>query len=187
MSAPTSPSPGRATAHEDPMTFTLRPERPDDAAAIHEVTRRAFLGAPHAAGTEAHIVDALREAGALTLSLVAEEDDRIVGHVAISPVSVDERDDLGWFGLGPLSVAPERQRRGVGSALVRAALGQLRERGATGCVLLGDPAYYHRFGFVAAAPLLLPGVPPEYFQAVTFRGSRPAGVVRYHSAFEVTP
>src|SRR5690606_23483846 len=58
VSAPTSPSPGRATAHEDPMTFTLRPERPDDAAAIHEVTRRAFLGAPHAAGTEAHIVDA---------------------------------------------------------------------------------------------------------------------------------
>lgn len=167
------------------MALTIRSEHPDDATAIREVTRAAFRDAPHASGTEAQIVDALREAGALTLSLVAVEDGRIVGHVAISPVRIDDAPTTGWFGLGPLSVAPEHQRRGIGTALVRAALEQLRTRGAAGCVLLGDPAYYGRFGFGPAAPLVLPGAPAEFFQALAFSGARPAGIVHYSPAFYV--
>src|SRR5690606_6248725 len=150
--------------------------------AIREVTRAAFASAPHASGTEHRIVDALRAAGALSISLVAVEGGRVVGHVAISPVQVDGGPP-GWFGLGPLSVTPARQGRGVGAALVRDALARLRAMGAAGCVLLGDPAYYGRFGFQPAAPLVLPDVPPEYFQAIAFSGVRPAGVVRYHPAF----
>lgn len=164
---------------------TIRAERPDDIAAIHDVTREAFRSAAHASGTEEHIVAALRGAGALTVSLVAEEDGRIVGHVAASPVEIDGGHS-GWFGIGPLSVAPDRQRQGIGGDLMRAVLAQLRDAGAAGCVLLGDPAYYGRFGFVEAAPLVLPDVPPQYFQSLTFRGEKPKGVVRYHAAFEVT-
>lgn len=165
--------------------ITLRAERPDDIAAIHSVTRDAFREAEHSSGTEQYIVDALRDAGALSYSFVAEYGGRIVGHVAASPVTIDG-DVSGWFGIGPLSVAPERQRQGIGAALMRAVLEALREAGAAGCVLLGDPAYYGRFGFTPAAPLVLPDVPPEYFQALTFRGERPAGVVRYHAGFDAT-
>ncbi len=169
------------------MTLTVRAEREGDAAAIHALTRDAFRSAPHASGTEPRIVDELRAAGALAISLVAEDGGEIVGHVAVSPVVVDDGRVRGWFGLGPISVAPSRQRRGVGSTLVRAALDALRGARAAGCVLLGDPAYYVRFGFVEAAPLVLPDVPPHYFQALVLEGETPAGVVRYHAAFDVTP
>lgn len=165
------------------MPFTLRPEAPPDAAAIREVTRAAFASAPHASGAEARIVDALRAAGALTISLVAVEGTQVVGHVAISPVRVDGG-PAGWFGLGPLSVAPERQRRGIGAARVRDALDRLRTMGAAGCVVLGDPAYYGRFGFGPAAPLVLPDVLPAFFQAIAFTGPIPPGTVRYHPAFD---
>lgn len=168
------------------MALSIRAERPGDAAAIHALTNAAFLEAPHADGNEADLVDALRDAGALALSLVAEERGELLGHVALSPVDVAGADAAAdWFGLGPISVRPARQRSGVGSALMRAALAELRARGAAGCVLLGDPAYYRRFGFAPAAPLVLPGVPPEYFQALAFGGGVPAGVVHYHAAFGV--
>lgn len=164
---------------------SIRSERPDDAPAIHVVTREAFASAEHASGTEPLIVDALRTAGALTISLVAEEGGRIIGHVAASPVTIDDAPS-GYIGIGPLSVAPAHQRQGVGSALMRALIGELRAAGAQGCVLLGEPAYYGRFGFEQAAPLVLPGVPPAYFQSLVFTGPKPAGVVRYHAAFDVT-
>ncbi len=167
------------------MTPTIRRERAGDAPFIHELTRAAFEDAPHASHTEAQIVDALREAGALTVSLVAEVDGRLVGHVAVSPVEVDDAVEAGLFGLGPISVLSEHRRCGVGSALMRAALDALRALDASGCVLLGDPAFYARFGFEPAAPLVLPDVPPEYFQALVFRTKAPAGVVRYHAAFDV--
>jgi len=96
------------------------------------------------------------------------------------------RNSAGSYGIGPVSVLSSRQSRGIGSALMRAALQLLRQRGAAGCVLLGDPAYYARFGFVEAAPLVLPEVPPEYFQALTFTEGVPAGIVRYHPAFEAS-
>jgi putative acetyltransferase len=143
---------------------------------------RAFATAPHASGTEAAIVDGLRAADALSLSLVAEHDGQVVGHAAFSPVRIDDRDTI-WFGLGPVAVDPDHQRRGIGDRLVRAGLAELRSRGAAGCVVLGDPAYYARFGFVADPALRYPGPPPEYFQHLSFDGPPPVGIVAYHPAF----
>lgn len=166
-----------------PMHPRIRPESPSDVAAIHALTAAAFMDAPHADHTEPFIVDALRKAGALTISLVAEvAGAAIAGHVAVSPVSISDG-SAGWYGLGPISVRPDLQRRGIGTLLMRAALSRLRESGAAGCVVLGDPAYYARFGFRPVPGLVLPDVPPEYFQAIAFGPSFPGGVVRYHDAF----
>jgi len=162
--------------------MTLRPEHPSDIPAIRTLLAVAFAGAPHSSGTEAAIVDALRSAGALTLSLVAADEEDIIGHVALSPVTIDGATD-GWFGLGPVAVRPDRQRSGIGQALVAEALRWLSARGAAGCVVLGDPAYYGRFGFRADPALRYPGVPAAYFQRLAFDGDGPAGTVAYHPAF----
>jgi putative acetyltransferase len=164
------------------MDIIIRAEAPADLAAIEAVTTAAFLNAPHTSHTEQHIVNALRRAGQLEISIVAEADGTVVGHIAISPVSIsDGASD--WFGLGPISVLPQHQGRGIGSRLMREALRILRERGARGCVVLGEPGYYGRFGFEANARVVLPGVPPEYFQAIAFDSSEAEGVVAYHEAF----
>lgn len=162
----------------------IRSETPSDAAAIEAVTAAAFLEAPHTSHTEQFIVAALRAAGALSVSLVAEAEGNVVGHVAVSPVTISDG-TIGWYGLGPISVLPAWQGRGVGSELMRAALSALREMGAAGCVVLGEPAYYGRFGFKAEPGLVLPDIPPEYFQAISFGGANlPCGVVNYQDAFE---
>lgn len=160
----------------------LRSERPADARAIRALTKAAFAGAPDAPGTEAAIVDALRRDGALTLSLVAEEAQGIVAHLCFSPVRIGGR-DCGWFGLGPVSVAPHRQGEGIGSTLIREGLARLRNLSANGYVVLGEPGYYARFGFTPAAGLTFDGAPPEYFLQGTFSGPTPAGAVAYHPAF----
>lgn len=165
------------------MNPILRAERPGDIPAIEQLTREAFRDAPHSSHTEQYIVNALRSAGALTLSLVAEEGDALLGHGSISPV-VFSGGEPGWFGLAPVSVVPERQGQGLGSRLIRQLLAQLQEQGAAGCVVLGDPAYYARFGFKAGQGPVLPGVPPEYFQALAFQGRCPEGEVRFHPGFE---
>ncbi|QQX88520.1 N-acetyltransferase [Cupriavidus necator] len=167
------------------MSVQIRPESPSDVDAIAQLTTAAFLTAPHTSHTEAFVVNALRRAGQLTVSLVAQAGDRLVGHVAISPVTVSSG-ATGWYGLGPISVAPDRQGQGIGSQLMHAALADLRRLGAAGCVLLGDPAYYGRFGFAARPGLVLDGVPPEYFQALAFDDGYPAGSVQYHDAFNAT-
>lgn len=164
------------------MSLTIRHESPFDIPAIHALTKKAFLNAPHAAHTEHFIVDALRSAGALFVSLVAEDDGAIIGHVAISPVSISNGVS-GWYGLGPISVSPGRQRQGIGSQLVLAALRQLKEKGASGCVLVGDPVYYCRFGFEHQGNLAYPDLPPEYFQVISFSQPVPHGIVRFHEAF----
>jgi putative acetyltransferase len=164
------------------MDIEIRAETPADCTTIDAVTVSAFLHAPHTSHTEQRIVDGLRGAGALTISLVAEAAGAVIGHVAISPVAISDG-ATGWFGLGPISVLPEHQRRGIGSGLVHEALRVLRERGARGCVVLGEPAYYGRFGFRADPRLVLPGVPAEYFQALRFDSSEPRGTVTYHPAF----
>ena len=148
------------------------------------VITSAFLEAEHSDRNEAKIVERLRDAAALTVSLVATDDDRIIGHVAFSPVTVDGRSD-GWFGLGPVAVVPDRQGHGIGSALIEAGLDQLRVRGSRGCVVLGEPAYYGRFGFVHDANLSLAGVPAEYFQSLLFNEQPCAGLVEYHPAFGI--
>lgn len=160
----------------------LRGEAPGDVEAISAVIGAAFAGAPRSDGNEAAIVEALRAGGSLALSLVASEDGLIVGHIAFSSVTIDGR-DRGWFGLAPLAVAPVRQRRGIGHALVQAGLDRLRATGASGCVVLGEPAYYGRFGFAADPNLHLPGVPPDHFLSLSLSGQRCAGTVQYHRAF----
>lgn len=164
------------------MTLVIRPETPADIDAIDAVTRAAFLDHPHSRQTEQFIVRALRAAGALTVSLVAVEDGRSVGHIAFSPLAIADG-AAGWYGVGPLSVAPGRQRRGIGARLVQAGLERLRALGAQGCALVGDPAYYGRFGFANDPALVLEGVPPEYFMTLRL-GTAPArGKVAFHAAF----
>jgi putative acetyltransferase len=162
----------------------IRLEEPGDVAPIGEVVRSAFAGAAHRSGTEHAIVDNLRAAEVLSISLVAVEGATIVGHVAVSPV-VSE-DGVGqWYGLGPVSVRPDRQLRGVGSALVREALERLRTKfEADGCVVVGDPGYYSRFGFKHDPAAIYRDVPPPYFQVLAFKGRRLAGAVEYHPAFD---
>jgi putative acetyltransferase len=164
------------------VDITIREESAPDLPAIEAVTTLAFLDAPHSSHTEQFIVNALRRAGQLQVSLVAEVDGAVIGHVAVSAVTISDGTP-GWFGLGPVSVLPRQQGRGVGSRLVRQALEMLRERGAAGCAVLGEPRYYGRFGFRASPGLVLPGVPPEYFQALSFGGSLPRGTVFFHEAF----
>jgi putative acetyltransferase len=164
------------------MSIRIRAETSADAHAIEAVTTSAFEKAPHTSHAEQHIVNALRRAGKLAISLVAEADGSIIGHVAISPVSISDGAP-GWFGLGPVSVLPQHQRHGVGSLLVREALRLLRGVGACGCVVLGEPEYYSRFGFRADPDLRLAGAPAEYFQAICFGSSKPRGTVTYHEAF----
>ncbi|MDD2769660.1 MAG: N-acetyltransferase [Methylococcus sp.] len=164
------------------MNVRIRSELPSDVAAIEAVTVAAFLKAAHTSHTEHFIVDALRRSGQLSVSLVAEDDGIIIGHIAVSPVSLScGAND--WYGLGPISVAPERQRQGVGTRLVERVLADMHGLGAAGCVLLGAPSYYSRFGFSTLPSLVLPGVPPEYFQAISFRGPVPSGTVSYHESF----
>ena len=115
------------------VSINIREETPADLRRIEAVTVSAFLDAPHTSHTEQHIINALRDAGKLELSLVAEVDGTVVGHVAISPVVISDG-AAGWFGLGPISVIPECQRRGVGRQLMRAALRTLQEKGASGAV-----------------------------------------------------
>ena len=164
------------------MRWAIREEREDDAAAIRAVVERAFDGHEHSDGSEPDIVERLRAERFPTLSLVAEDNGTIIGHIAFSPVTIADGTG-GWFGLGPVSVEPERQGEGVGSSLVRHGLNRMKDDGAMGCVVLGDPAFYARFGFACDPALVFPGVPAEYFQRLRFGGPAPHGEVRYCAAF----
>ncbi len=164
------------------MDLEIRFEVESDTAEIARVIEAAFARAEHSDGTEAQIVEALRRRRRLEISMVALDRGSLLGQVAISPVSLSS-EELGWFGLGPVAVAPGAQKRGVGRLLVERALEELQKRGAVGCVVLGDPAYYARFGFRVWPSLSLPGIPPEYFQAMSFGLEVPTGEVAYDVAF----
>ena len=166
-------------------SMEIRAETPGDIATIRAVTVAAFANAPFSNQREAAIVDALRRAGALSLSFVATEEAEVVGHVAFSAVLINGRTG-DWYGLGPVSVRPDRQRQGVGQRLIARGLGELRSHGAEGCVVFGEPAYYGRFGFVSDLDLSYAGAPPGYFQRLAFKGTSPRGEVRYHAAFRPT-
>ena len=167
-----------------PLPFSIRPDTAADHLPIEALLRAAFAGNPHSDGSEALIVARLRARGRLARSLVASGADGVLlGHCAFSPVTIDGA-DLGWMGLGPLGVLPAAQGKGVGAALVEAGLALLRADGAAGCVVLGEPAYYRRFGFRNETRLRYPGAPPEYFMAALMNEEMvPEGLVRYDEAF----
>jgi putative acetyltransferase len=161
---------------------TLRDETPADVNAIAELTIAAFRTLEISHHTEQFIVAALRAAKALTISLVAEADGRVIGHIAFSPVAISDG-TRNWYGLGPVSVLPEHQRRGVGKALIAEGLRRLQVMGAQGCCLVGHPDYYRQFGFRNPPELVLEGVPPEVFFALPFDGRMPCGTVAFHEGF----
>lgn len=164
----------------------IRPESDGDVLGIREVNIEAFADHPISRQTEHLIVDALRAAGALELSFVAVEEGRVRGHVAFSRAVVGDAHS-GWYLLGPIAVSPARQGQGIGSALVRAGLAELRSRGAAGCVLVGDPGYYGRFGFATFSDLEHEGVPHEYVLGLRLADEDPSGRIRAHAAFMVGP
>ena len=167
------------------MNITIRAERPSDENAIAEVTRQAFESHPYSHQTEHFIVNALRKASALSVSLVAERAGDVVGHIAFSP-AVIEHGSSGWYGLGPVSVLPALQGKGIGRALMERGLAELRALGAQGCILVGDPAFYTRFGFANTPALVLDGVPQEFFLSLSLCECPARGKVKFHAAFEAT-
>lgn len=160
----------------------IRNETNSDVEAISEVTKAAFENHPHSNHTEQFIVNALRAANALTVSLVAEVNGKVAGHIAFSPVTISDG-SRNWYGLGPVSVLPEFQKQGIGKALVHEGLSLLKALGGKGCVLVGDPEYYKRFGFRNFPDLIYDGVPPEYFLALPFDENKTLGTVEFHRGF----
>lgn len=158
----------------------VRNEAIGDIAAISQLVTEAFLTLAQSTGTEARIVEKLRAEGALALSLVAEEEGEAIGYLAASPARIGTQD--GWCLIGPIVVMPSRQRQGIGTALMAEALLRLRAT-SRGAALVGDPAYYSRFGFRAFPGLGVTGCPPEVVQALPFDGTEPRGELIHHSAF----
>lgn len=165
-----------------PEGLVIREEGTGDAARIHDVTAMAFRHTPHSDGSEPAVVAGLRRSGALTVSLVAEMAGRVVGHIAFSP-AVARDGSAPWFALGPVSVLPRHQRKGVGSALVLRGLELLEQQGARGCMLLGDARYYRRFGFKPAPDHAPDTVPAAHFMLRLSGKAPPEGVLDYHPAF----
>lgn len=161
----------------------IRNETSADIHAIAEITAAAFKTLAISDQTEQFIIAALRAAGALTVSLLAELNGQIVGHIAFSPVTLSDGCP-NWYGLGPVSVLPEYQRRGIGSALIHEGLSRLKNLNAQGCCLVGHPEYYQRFGFKNTKGLALEGVPEEVFFALAFDGHYPQGIVEFHAGFK---
>lgn len=162
----------------------VRDEVEDDVAAVHGVNASAF-GSP----AEANLVDALRRQASPIVSLVAEDDRTVVGHLLLSPVSLSGHPGLKIMGLAPMAVAPAHQNRGVGSALVRAGLERCKDLGFGAVVVLGHPGYYPRFGFSSSTPF---GIGCDYeapegtfmvieLQSGYLRGR--SGTIKYHEAF----
>ncbi|MGB0920822.1 MAG: GNAT family N-acetyltransferase [Alphaproteobacteria bacterium] len=163
--------------------ITIRPENPADIPAIYEVEKAAFGQAD-----EANLVNAIRGSDGITLSLVAEMDDRLVGHILFSPAWIGDHDIVG-AGLGPLAVHPDFQKTGVGAALTHAGLAALRQRQVPFSFLLGHPTYYPKFGYKPASPLGLEcpfGPARDAWMVIILDDAKMAGVTgmaRYHPAF----
>jgi len=164
------------------LELILRKETTADINAITEVTIAAFKHLPVSNQTEQFIIKALRSAGALTISLVAVVDEDVVGHIAFSPVVMSDG-TKDWYGLGPISVLPERQRLGIGKALINEGLSMLNKIGGHGCALVGDPDYYKRFGFTNFPELVHEGIPQEVFWVLPFNGKVPEGTIEFHEGF----
>jgi putative acetyltransferase len=165
------------------LKVAIRNETDVDVNAISEVTVAAFNTLAISNHTEQFIITALRAANALTVSLVAEVNGRVIGHIAFSPLSISDG-TRNWYGLGPVSVLPKYQRQGIGKALVKEGLSRLKDMHAQGCCLVGHPDYYRKFGFRNMPGLVLEGVPQEVFFALSFDGQTPQSSVTFHDAFK---
>lgn len=179
-------------------SFEIRDEQQADVSAIRDVVTAAFEASKFGHHGEAALVDTLRKESAELISLVAEADGEIIGHVALTPVeirsesSAEADDHIIAFGLAPLAVSPENQSRGIGSQLVQAAVQRAVDRSATCVVLIGEPEFYGRLGFEPAVQFQLThtfdGIPQEYL-LIRWLGDRTsvplsAGTVHYEPAFE---
>lgn len=167
----------------------VRPMRTDELPAVLDLVARAFVEEPAVVGL---VADLVAEPSFISdYSLVAEKDGALLGHVLFTRARIEQRADGGLLCLAPLAVDPAHQRTGVGTLLVTTALDRLRSQGERAVFVLGDPAYYGRFGFVAAEPLgIMPPHPVEYegaWQALelrrgTLEGAR--GTVRFAEPLE---
>lgn len=165
--------------------IAIRPETLQDISSIDRVNQEAF-----GRREEADLVDTLRKENAIILSLVAVQDDQVVGHVLITPVTV-QAEDSQWdaVALGPMAVLPSHQKQGIGSALIRAAFEELKKSGHFVVIVLGHPDYYPRLGFVPSKPLGIRwenNVPEEVFMVAELKEGAlngRTGLVKYHSAF----
>jgi len=164
-------------------SINIRTEQAADTGAIHRLTQLAFEPKAFSDGTEADVIDRLRANGDLTLSLVALVNAEIVGHVAFSPITIGEFTD-NWYGLGPVSVHPDHQYNGIGSALISEGLKILQNQNAEGCALIGDPKYYSRFGFVSNGEVSYSDVPSHIVQWLSFGEQTPAGALIFNTAFD---
>lgn len=160
----------------------IRSETISDIGAISKVTIAAFKTLAISNHTEQFIINALRDANALTISLVAEIDGEVAGHIAFSPVSISDGSP-NWYGLGPISVLPKYQKQGIGKSLVLKGLSLLKDMGGQGCALVGDPGYYERFGFKNIPDLIYENIPQEVFLVLPFNKNIPQGTVVFHKGF----
>ncbi len=167
------------------MDIVIRNETESDIKAISKITKAAFESLAISQHTEQFIVDALRDANVLSVSLVAVSADQVVGHIAFSPVTISDGSP-GWYGLGPISVLPELHNHGIGKSLMQEGLARLKSMGAKGCILVGDPGYYERFGFRSPKDLVIEGVPQQFVLALPLEEKKASGTVVFHEAFAAT-
>jgi putative acetyltransferase len=168
------------------MTFYIRPEQPEDIQAISVINCEAF-GGP----SEAHLVDELRADGALTVSLVALENNEIVGHISFSPMTIKSNSStIQAIGLAPLAVKPSHQKHGIGSALIKEGIEAVRRAGESILIVLGNPDYYGRFGFKAASTHGVSWEREDCGPAFQIMELKPGalkpvkGIATYHPAFD---
>ncbi|MEL1252010.1 GNAT family N-acetyltransferase [Aurantiacibacter gilvus] len=164
------------------MSWTIREERTGDEEAIRSVVDAAFEGLPYSDGDEADMIDRLRRDGDLLLSLVAVEDGEVIGQVAYSAAGLSNGEE-GWMVVGPIAVSPAHQGKGIGRALMEAGEAAMRERGAKGITVFGDPALYGRFGYRQYTPMTQAGELGEYLQVKSFGAEIPAAEIRYAPGF----
>jgi putative acetyltransferase len=161
----------------------VRLETNDDIPAIHDLIKRAFAGKSYSDGTEPDLITQMRDKGALVFSFVAERDNTIMGHAAVSPAFAED-DSSGWYALGPISVEPTCQRAGVGTALIDEAMTRLARLNARGCIVLGDTNYYTRHGFMPRPDLAPKGEPAEHFMILPLIDNLPDTVVSFHPVLQ---
>jgi len=160
----------------------IRPETPNDHAAIFDLTKAAFAPMSFSDGTEHEAINSLRNDGDLTLSLVADANG-IIGHVAFSPAAISDSEGQ-WFALGPISVRADKQHQGIGTALVADGLKRLSDIGAAGCVLIGNPQVYAPMGFVSDGRLTYGGLDTKYVQYQMLNGRAPQGEIKFALALQ---